>query len=50
MAVLMTMLAVQASDYYGFKIGGVSVNSDNCNNVTGSTISGSVKYDLAEGP
>lgn len=45
MAVLMTMLAVQASDYYGFKIGGVSVNSDNCNNVTGSTISGSVVYD-----
>ena len=41
-------MTVQASTYYGFKIGGVSVNSDNCNNVTGSNISGgTVKYDLA---
>ena len=48
LALLLAALATQASDYYGFKIGGVSVNSDNCNNVTGSNItSGTVKYDLA---
>lgn len=29
---------VQAADYYGFKIGGVSVTSENCTNVTGSNI------------
>ncbi len=38
-------LMANASTYYGFKIGGVAVNSDNCNNVTGSNIKGSVKYD-----
>lgn len=36
----------QASTYYGFKIGGVAVNSDNYQNVTGSNIKrGTVKYD-----
>ena len=45
MVVLLAGLAAQASTYYGFKIGGVPVNSDNCANVTGSTISGSVSYD-----
>ena len=44
MVVLLAGLAAQAATYYGFKIGGVSVNSDNYNNVTGSTISGSVSY------
>lgn len=34
----------QAATYYGFKIGGVAVNSDNYTHVTGSTISGSVSY------
>lgn len=45
-AAIIAAMSVQASTYYGFKIGGVSVNSDNCDNVTGSTItSGTVKYD-----
>lgn len=44
MIVLLAGLAAQAATYYGFKIGGVAVNSDNYNNVTGSTISGSVSY------
>ena len=47
LALMLATLTVQASTYYGFKIGGVSVNSDNCNNVTGSNIQGSVKYDYA---
>ncbi len=37
-----------AATYYGFKVGGVSVNSDNCGNITGSNIlSGTVSYDPA---
>ncbi|MBO7609377.1 MAG: hypothetical protein J6S96_04155 [Muribaculaceae bacterium] len=46
-AAILVGLSVQAATYYGFKIGGVAVNSDNCNNVTGNTISGTVKYDLS---
>lgn len=42
--VLVSILA-QAATYYGFKIGGVSVNSDNYQNVTGGGIdSGTVTY------
>ena len=45
-ACLLCALTVNAATYYGFKVGGVSVNSDNCNNVTGNNIlSGTVKYD-----
>ena len=45
-ALLLAALAAQAATYYGFKIAGVSVNSDNYQNVTGSNIaSGTVKYD-----
>ena len=45
---MLAAMTAQASTYYGFKIGGVGVNSDNCNNVTGSNItSGTVKYDLS---
>ena len=45
MALLLATLAAQAATYYGFKIGGVSVNSDNYQNVTGSNIkSGTVVY------
>ena len=44
MMVMMAAWSAQAATYYGFKIGGVSVNSDNYNNVTGSNISGSVSY------
>ena len=35
---LLLALTVHASTYYGFKIGGVSVNSDNYTNVKGSNI------------
>ena len=42
--VMMAAWSAQAATYYGFKIGGVSVNSDNYSNVTGSNISGSVSY------
>ncbi len=46
LALLLATLAAQAATYYGFKIAGVSVNSDNYQNVTGSNIaSGTVKYD-----
>lgn len=45
MTLVLTAWSAQAATYYGFKIGGVAVNSDNYNNVTGSTISGSVTYD-----
>ena len=45
MALVLTALSAQAATYYGFKIGGVPVNSDNYSNVTGSNISGSVSYD-----
>ena len=45
MALVLTALSAQAATYYGFKIGGVAVNSDNYSNVTGSNISGSVSYD-----
>ena len=46
LASLLVTLAASAATYYGFKIGGVSVNSDNYQNVTGSNItSGTVKYD-----
>ncbi len=45
-ACLSCVLGASAATYYGFKVGGVSVNSDNCNNVTGNNIlSGTVKYD-----
>ena len=45
-ALLLAALAAQAATYYGFKIAGVSVNSDNYQNVTGSNIaSGTVVYD-----
>ena len=33
-----TSINLHASEYYGFKLGGVSVNSDNCKNITGSNI------------
>lgn len=39
-ALLFTSWTAQAATDYGFKIGGVSVTSDNCNNVTGSYIKG----------
>ena len=43
---LLVALTTSAATYYGFKIGGVEVNSDNYQNVTGSNItSGTVKYD-----
>ena len=42
---IVTTMAAQAATYYGFKIGGVEVNSDNYQNVTGSNISGKVVYD-----
>ncbi len=46
LASLLVTLAASAATYYGFKIGGVEVNSDNYQNVTGSNItSGTVKYD-----
>ncbi len=46
LALLLAALAAQAATYYGFKIAGVSVNSDNYRNVTGSNItSGTVVYD-----
>lgn len=35
---LILAITAQASDYYGFKIGGVAVNSDNYTNVRGSNI------------
>ena len=35
---ILIAFSVQASTYYGFKLGGVAVNSDNCNNITGSNI------------
>lgn len=44
MTLLFTVWGAHAATDYGFKIGGVSVTSDNCNNVTGSNISGSVVY------
>lgn len=45
MLVAMVAFTAGASTYYGFKIGGVSVTSDNYNNVTGSNIkTGTVKY------
>ncbi len=31
---------------YGISVGGIAVTSDNCNNITGSTISGTVKYSI----
>ena len=37
-ALSLTVISAQASTYYGFKIGGVSVNSDNYTNVRGSNI------------
>ncbi len=39
MAMLTIGLAVQASTYYGLKVGGVSVTDANCNNITGQYIS-----------
>lgn len=36
--ILFIAITAQASDYYGFKIGGVAVNSDNYTNVRGSNI------------
>ena len=45
-AALLMVITVNASTYYGIKVGGVAVNSDNCSNVTGSNIlSGTVSYD-----
>ena len=45
-AALLASLAVHAATYYGFKIGGVPVTSDNYQNVTGSNIkTGTVVYD-----
>ena len=45
LTLLFTAWGAHAATDYGFKIGGVSVTSDNCNNVTGSNISGSVVFD-----
>lgn len=46
LALTLATMAAQASTYYGFKIGGVSVNSDNYQNVTGNNIqTGTVIYD-----
>ena len=44
MTVMLAAWSAQAATYYGFKIGGVEVNSNNYTNVTGSNISGSVSY------
>ncbi len=45
LAVCLVALAGRSATYYGFKIGGVSVNSDNYQNVTGDNIErGTVKY------
>lgn len=45
LALIAMATTVQAATKYGFKVGGVDVTSDNCNNVTGSNIkSGTVKY------
>ncbi len=46
MVALTCVTAMQGATYYGFKIGGVSVTSDNYRNVTGSNIkAGTVTYD-----
>ena len=45
LTLLFTAWGAHAATDYRFKIGGVSVTSDNCNNVTGSNISGSVVFD-----
>lgn len=37
-AIIVIAITAQASTYYGFKIGGVAVNSDNYSNVKGSNI------------
>ena len=42
--IMLCGLGAQAK-YFGFKIGGEPVTSSNCNNVTGSNISGTVTYD-----
>ena len=44
MAVFLTAMSLPAATSYGFSVGGVSVTSDNCNSVTGSNITGTVKY------
>ena len=46
---LLLALMPQAAlaEYYGIKVGGVSVTSDNCNNITGSSIK---RYDLLGDP
>ena len=38
LALMMTVATTYAATYYGFKVGGVSVNSDNYSNVTGNNI------------
>ena len=40
--VCLVAVAAKASTYYGFKIGGVAVTSDNCHNVKGSNIKANV--------
>lgn len=45
MAVFLTAVSMQAATDYGFSVGGVSVNSDNCNNIASSYISnGTASY------
>ena len=45
LAVLMTALAVNAATDYGFSVAGITVTSDNCNNIVSNYItSGTVYY------
>ena len=46
MTVLLASMAAQAATNYGFSVGGTTVTSDNCNNITSNYItSGTVSYD-----
>ena len=43
-AVLMTALAVNAATDYGFSVAGITVTSDNCNNIVSNYITGGTVY------
>ena len=46
MTVLLATMAAQAATDYGFSVGGTTVTSDNCNNITSNYITGgTVSYD-----
>ncbi|MBR5684610.1 MAG: hypothetical protein IKX18_00470 [Muribaculaceae bacterium] len=44
MTVLLATLAAQAATDYGFSVGGTTVTSDNCNNITSNYITGGTVY------